>query len=394
MKNVFTGTVRHIVFIALILLLLAPCSCRTETESPGLPEEVLPDIRLLPKAAEPVTSGTESTIRINSSDAIPDFPQSITFVLEAESNYPLTDIRLLYTIPRILRSSVTVTVQPEFEPDMNVSAEWTWDTRKSTLPTGASVVYRWVVENSAQQRIETEPVSMQFKDSRHDWEHLSNQNIDLYWYKGDDSFGRELMEAGRQALAKLAEDTDSELTQQVQIYIYGSTEDLHQALIYPDEWTGGMAFPEYGVIVIGVAPYNLEWGKRAVTHELSHMVVYQVTYSPLSNVPAWLDEGLAMYAEGDLLSNFSDNLKKAVSDDALYSIPSISGNFPAATEEAELAYAQSYSLVAFLIEQFGSAKMQQLLQAFSQGTRLDSALEEVYGFNSEQLETAWLDSVL
>ncbi len=394
MKNVLTGPVRYIVFIALILLLLAPCSCRTETESPGVPEGVLPDIRLLPKAAEPVTGGTESTITINSSDAIPDFPQSITFVLEAESNYPVTDIRLLYTIPRILRSSVTVTVQPEFEPDTNVTAEWTWDTRKSTLPTGAQIAYRWVVENSAQQTIETETVSMQFKDSHHNWKQLSNQNIDLYWYKGDDSFGQALMEAGRQALAKLAEDTNSELTQQVQIYIYGSTEDLHEALIYPDEWTGGMAFPEYGVIVIGVAPYNLEWGKRAVTHELSHMVVYQVTYSPLSNVPAWLDEGLAMYAEGDLLSNFSDNLKKAISDDALYSIPSISGNFPAATEEAELAYAQSYSLVAFLIEQFGSAKMQQLLQAFSQGTRLDSALEEVYGFNSEQLETAWLESIL
>lgn len=393
MINILTGPARIIVFIALIMLLI-PCSCQTERETPRVPEEVLPDIRLLPNAAEPVTGGTESAISISYFDAIPDFPQSISFVLEAESNYPITDVQLLYTIPRILRSSVTVTVQPEFEPDTRVSARWTLDTRKSTLPTGAHLSYRWVVENSAQQRVETESVSMQFKDSRHDWKQLSNQDIQLYWYEGDDSFGQALIEAGSRALAKLAEDTNSELTQQVQIYIYGSTEDLHQALVYPDEWTGGMAFPEYGVIVIGVAPYNLEWGKRAVTHELSHMVVYQATYSPLSNVPAWLDEGLAMYAEGDLLSNFSDNLKKAVSEDALYSISSISGNFPAATEEAELAYAQSYSLVTFLIEQFGSAKMQQLLQAFSQGTSLDSALEEVYGFNSDQLETAWLESIL
>jgi len=203
------------------------------------------------------------------------------------------------------------------------------------------------------------------------------------------------METAQQALEKLAKNTEAELEEQARIYVYASGDDLHDALVYPDEWTGGMAFPDYAVIVIGVATNNLSWGKRAVTHELSHLVIHQVTYSPLSNLPAWLDEGLAMYAEGELLWNFKHSLQDAVSNDALFAIPSISGSFPSDRDEAELAYAQSYSLVEYLLDNYSnsSAKMQQLLQAFGEGTSLDNALLEVYGVDSEQLEDDWRTSL-
>lgn len=386
-------------YLALCLLLPAlllaglVAGCAQEEKSSS-PSEALPDIQLLPKPAPTARPGTASTISIISTAVEADFPESLTFGLEAESTHSITDLQFIYTLPKILRPSVTVTQYPEFEPGTHVKTDWTWDARKASIPPGAVIEYKWVIENSVEDRLETETVPLTFEDVRYDWRELEDEDIHLLWYEGDESFGEELMEAAQQALVKHAETTNSELEEQVKIYIYGCTEDLHDAVIYTDEWTGGMAFPEYGIIAIGVAPNNLQWGKRAVTHELSHMVIYQVTYSPLSNVPAWLDEGLAMYSEGGLLSNFKLRLKKAVSADALFSIRSISGNFPAATEEAELAYAQSYSLVEFLIENFGSSKMQELLQAFSAGISLDDALMEVYGFDSRQLETDWRRTLL
>ncbi len=383
-----------VICLFLLGLLLAglAAGCDQEEET-CTPSDALSGIQLLPKPAQTTDPGTASFINIISTRVENDFPQSLNFSIEAESTHLITELQFIYTVPKILRPSVTVTQYPDFEPGTYVEADWSWDARKASIPPGAEIEYKWVIENSAEDRIETETVSRTFDDIRHDWRELEDEDIHLFWYEGKDSFGQELMEAAQQALVKHAETTDSELEEQVQIYIYGSTEDLHDAVLYTDEWTGGMAFPEYGIIAIGVEPYNLEWGKRAVTHELSHMVIYQVTYSPLSDVPAWLDEGIAMYSEGELTGNFKQRLEKAISEDNLFSIRSISGNFPAATEEAELAYAQSYSLVEFLIENFGSAKMQQLLQAFSAGTSLDDALLEVYGFDSKQLETDWRNTV-
>lgn len=381
---------------AIVLFILAGilAGCGQEDGKITPVPDVLPGIEFLPTADDIIESGTETGfIDIITASTETDFPDSLTFYLEAESNYPVTSIELLYTTWQIFRPTVTVTIRPDFETDIRVQTAWTWDTRKASLPPGARIEYKWVIKNAAGDRTETEYIPMIFSDDRHDWYELKSEDIILSWYEGGLSFGEDLMAAARQALAELAQNTESKLDEPVCIYIYASTRDLLDALIYPDVWTGGMAFPNYGVIVLGVAPDEITWGRHAIKHELSHMVIYQATYSPLSNVPAWLDEGLAMYAEGNPGPNFEYRLQTAIRENTLFSIRSISGRFPADYEEAELAYAQSHSLVAFLIENYGGEKMNSLLEAFSVGTSLDKALMEVYGFDSEKLGDDWRASL-
>ena len=388
-------SIRLSIACLIVVSLVAGCNSGKEGKT-SLPLEVLPDIELLPKPEQTSDStSSESYINIISSDVELNFPQALTFNLAVESNHKITDIELLYESKKILSSSVMVTVQLDFKPGTLVETDWTWDTRKSSLPPGAQIEYSWVIENDSGDRVETEPTILIFDDGHHDWQEMADENIRLFWYERDRSFGQELMETAQQALETLAENTGTDLEGQARIYIYATTQDLHDALVYPDEWTGGMAFPDHGVIVIGIATNNLSWGKRAVTHELSHLVIHQVTYSPLSNIPAWLDEGLAMYSEGDLLWNFEHSLQEAVSNDALFSIPSISGSFPSDRDKAELAYAQSYSLVEYLLNNYSdrSTKTQQLLQAFSNGASIDDALLEVYGVDSKQLEKDWRDNL-
>jgi hypothetical protein len=90
-------------------------------------------------------------------------------------------------------------------------------------------------------------------------------------------------------------------------------------MIYPSEWTGGVAFTQHAIIAIGISPGNLDWGQRAMTHELTHVVIYQVTFSPYTDLPTWLNEGLAVHAEGALTSQFTDALKNAIKNDRLIS---------------------------------------------------------------------------
>ncbi len=202
------------------------------------------------------------------------------------------------------------------------------------------------------------------------------------------------MLVAQQALARLTEDTGAYLKKPVKLFIYASTEDLQGAMIFPQEWTGGVAYPRYGTIAIGIAPNNLSWGKRAVAHELTHLVIHQMTFNPYISLPVWLNEGLAMYTEGALEAGLSVYLGKAVAENSLISVRSLSSPFSAYREESSLSYAQSYSLVEFLISNYGQGKMLGLLNTFGEGSSYDGALKKVYGFDMDGLDTLWRNYVV
>ncbi|GAH83302.1 unnamed protein product, partial [marine sediment metagenome] len=210
---------------------------------------------------------------------------------------------------------------------------------------------------------------------------------------GDQAFIQELMDAALEALDKLARDTGAHLEQPVQIYVYANSGDLRGAMVYPQEWTGGVAFTEYGIVAIGVDVDSLAWGKRCVAHELAHLVTYQMTFNPYGDLPTWLNEGLSMYAEGDLRADLQSALDQAVTEDNLISVRSLCGSFPAKTEEASLCYAQSYSLVDLLIRNYGKEKMLHLLSVFKEGSAYNDALLEVYDFDMDGLDNLWRQSL-
>ena len=118
-----------------------------------------------------------------------------------------------------------------------------------------------------------------------------------------------------------------------------------------------------------------------------------MTFNPYGGLPTWLDEGLAMYAEGELDLAFVTFLNNAVVEDTLISVRSLSSPFSAFAEESFLAYAQSYSLEEFLINQHGKNKMFELLNTFKEGSGYDEALLRVYGFDMDELNALWQDYI-
>ena len=328
------------------------------------------------------------------SSAEADFPSGLNFSLSAESGVNITDIRLCYSVDRISYAQVTSEAYIEFVPATTVDVSWTLEMVKiGGLPPGSSLEYWWLVEDASGGKVETASAQVQFDDTRYSWDSLTEGRVIIYWYEGGESFIQELMAAAQQALSRLAEDTGAELEKLAKIYIYANVQDLQGAMIYPEEWTGGAAFTRYGTIVIGIAPINLYWGKRAVAHELAHLVIHQMVLNPYSGLPTWLDEGLAMYAEGVAAPGYTAYLNQAIAEDNLISVRSLSSPFSAYAEEAILAYAQSYSLVEFLISSYGQGKMLELLNTFSQGSNYDAALETTYGFDMDGLDTLWREHV-
>jgi len=336
----------------------------------------------------------QSQLKTLDSSAQAEFPSGLSFNLSAESDVNITDIRLHYIVDQISFAQVTSEVYIEFMPATTVDVNWTLEMVKiGGLPPGSNVDYWWTVENANGDKIETAPVQVQFDDNRYSWRSLTEGEVTIYWYKGDESFAQELMLSAQQALARLAEDTGAELEKPVKLYIYANAQDLQGAMIYPQEWTGGVAFTRYGIMAIGIAPDDLYWGKRAIAHELTHLVIHQMTLNPYGDLPTWLDEGLAMHTEGMLGPEFTAQLNKAIADKSLISVRSLSSPFSAYAEYSYLAYAQSYSLVEFLISNYGQAKMLELLNTFKQGSTYDEALDKVYDFDMDGLNSLWRDYI-
>lgn len=323
-----------------------------------------------------------------------EFPARLHFSLSARSDTDISDVRLYYTVDRESYAQVTSEVYIDFVPATAVEVDWTWDMKKTGgLPTGAVVRYWWKVKDANGDKSATAPASVSFDDNRYVWHSLTENNVTMYWYKGNQSFARELMSAAQQALTRLTKNTGAYLKTPVKIYIYANSQDLQGAMIFPQEWTGGTAFTEFGIITIGIDTNNLDWGKRALAHELTHLVVHQMTLNPYIDLPTWLNEGLAMYNEGALEDSFVGTIKRALAVNSLISVRSLASPFSANTNDALLSYAQSYSLIEFLVTTYGQSKMLELLSTFKEGSNYDKALIQAYNFDMDGLDTLWRDYV-
>ncbi len=342
-----------------------------------------------------VQSRSDSALLLTDSVEV-SFPDYIQFNLDIETETTVADIRLHYIVEREIYTAVTqeIIVPVPFSFQSVISVNWIWDMRTTgSLPSGTVVRYWWTVLDTDNKLYESEQESVRFDDDEYDWQQLNENNVTLYWYYGDDDFAADLMQTCQDALLRLGEDTGAYLESPVRVYIYYSSYALRNAMVFAKEWTGGVAYPSYGVIAIGVSRSNIEWGRRALAHELAHLVTHQMTSNPYNDIPVWLNEGISMYAEGELETDYEYYLESAVVYDSLISVQSLCSPFSAYSEKSYLSYAESYSIVAFLIEQYGQQKMHQLLTVFKNGSTYNNALLTVYGFDLSGLNVLWQDYI-
>ncbi len=334
-------------------------------------------------------------LRVSENTAEVAFPAILNFRLAAESNADITDVRLHYTVQQESFAQVTSEAYIGVVPGTAVNVQWPLDMRRiGGLPPGTGVEYWWTVRDASGGEVETAPVQVSFNDDRYSWQSLTEGELTIYWYGETQSFAGEVMSTAQQALARLIETTGAYLRKPARMYIYSSSRDLQGAMIFPQEWTGGVTFTRYNAIAIGIAPSNLVWGKGAITHELTHLVIGQMTINPYSGLPVWLDEGLAMYSEGLLDPSFTAALQVAIKGNSLISVRSLSSPFSAYPDKAILSYGESFSLVDFLIASYGQGKMLELLNTFAGGSTYDGAFVKVYGFDMDGLNTLWRDYVI
>ena len=68
-------------------------------------------------------------------------------------------------------------------------------------------------------------------------------------------------------------------------------------------------------------------------------------------------------------------------------------SFSAESATVTLSYAQSWSVVQYMAQEYGEDKINLLLERFRQGIGYDALLIEIYGFDMDELNRRWLEAV-
>jgi len=332
---------------------------------------------------------------VTNNESVLNFPESVTFSATVTSDSEIRSIVLEYGNEQQTCGEVIAKAFPQFSPGQTVEAEWTWEMRQSgSLPPGASLWWRWRVTDANGSETLSETKTTTWLDDVHNWQSLNNGDfLRLHWYEGDQIFAIDLAKSAYNGLQFNETQSSLKAEAPINIYIYADTNDLQEAILYEPSWTGGQAFPDQDIVILGISPTDLDWGRDAIVHELTHVLVGHQTFSCLGDVPTWLNEGLAVYSEGELEPASQRQLEDAIRSDTLLTVRSLSGGFSEVADKANLAYTQSYSLTKFLIESYGQEKMTALLLSLRDGKPIDSALLQTYGFDIDGLEDAWRQAI-
>jgi hypothetical protein len=313
------------------------------------------------------------------------FAESSVFHLAAYSDTPIQEVAILY---RVGDSVVTNRAYPTFTPGRDIDVQWTLEHFPGSLPPGSEVSYYWLLWDAAGRETRLDSSSFVYNDDRFDWSEIGEGPFRVFTYSGDQ--GRRLLDIALANAITLEEEIGVALTRPVRIYVYANRSDMRQALPSRsdryDEMTVtlGMVVAGDTLLLLGNAS-NVE---QTLAHELSHIVVGLATDNPISDLPRWLDEGLAMYAERELPANNQLALDRAIRRDELISVRSLSG-YSGDPDLVDLFYAESYSVISYMLDEYGRDKMLELLTEFSGGVYQEDALVAVYGFGLDELDARW-----
>ena len=106
-------------------------------------------------------------------------------------------------------------------------------------------------------------------------------------------------------------------------------------------------------------------------------------------MPRWFDEGMAVYNQAYHEPDMNLRFKQALNSHSLLRLNDMADNFPADSDKAYLAYAQSWNLLGYMYSTFGQPKMATLIKDINADPHFDADLSQALGVDQNQLENQW-----
>ena len=322
-----------------------------------------------------------------------EFGETINFRIETAWDRPEpARVTILFGLPDA-PSRIFENVEPEVGGG-KLTAGHLWDISGVLVP-GVELEYYWRITAGDGSIFTTQSSRILYQDPSLPWKRAGQGVVEILWYEGDDEFGQTALRAATGALARIRDDFEVELRRPTRIVLYADIDLMRSALGGgTSPWVAGQALIPFNTIVLH-APVSTPELDVLIAHELAHIVIDQITENPFSSPPAWIQEGLATYIEsaGDSRFDYDGIVEQAVQDGSLISLRGLTSTFPASNARAVLAYAESNSLIRFVIDRYGKDSVRRLLDSYRDGVTDDEAVQLTFNISLSELEALWMDYI-
>ena len=341
----------------------------------------------------PARAATATGLQVQTDSATVDFPQSLVFHLIADVDQPVVSVETWY---HPAYSPVTSVVRADFKGGSHVDVTNNVDMQLNYLPPGVDIIYRWRLTLRDGSVLETPEKTVLYMDTRYQWQTKTEGAVTVYYFAGDNQIGQAALDQTVKAINNMKQTFKLTADEPVRVVIYSSTQDFASALPPNSaEWIGGFTQPALHLVVTGVDKGSdpMSEIERILSHEAVHLIVHQATENPFNEPPPWLDEGLATYYQAIADPRFGPVLQHAVNSGTLIPVKALNSTFPDDPNQALQSYAESESIVNFILKTKGNDGMSALLHAYEGGVSNEQAVQNAFGESIDQLDQEWKKSL-
>ncbi|TFG90224.1 MAG: hypothetical protein E4H16_02220 [Candidatus Atribacteria bacterium] len=227
------------------------------------------------------------------------------------------------------------------------------------------------------------------------YQRLETNHFFIKYVDAEGKLAKHISTTSEKIRGRIIADIGYEFSDKTMIILAPSIEEFQK--VQPGKeriplWASAVAYPELNLIILR-SPGAIKGGRldyeKVFTHEFTHIVFGKVLEG--RETPAWLAEGFAMYESSEWHLTRMASLTKAFLTKRVIPLEKLTANFPNDPDEAELAYAESFMFVSFLINKFGSKTFQQFLRNYAADGNLRGSLTKITGMHLVTLEKEWLD---
>ncbi|MBN2374007.1 hypothetical protein JXL19_09500 [bacterium] len=228
-----------------------------------------------------------------------------------------------------------------------------------------------------------------------DWQRRSTPHFCLFYQKSDHLLADYIMEKAEEDYKRIVEHIGINPEITAKVYL---APDLNTYIaLQPEgrntpEWSIGVFYPEQSLILL-LSPKARKIGhpdlRQIMAHELTHFIMHTIRREKDVDLPAWLHEGLAMYEARQWDWRCRTVMAQTSLGRSFIPLLSLAKGFPAEKDLADRAYAQSISVITYIINKYGPSALNGIIKNLVDGHTTQEAFENVLGVSIEDFEKQW-----
>ncbi|MGA1791484.1 MAG: peptidase MA family metallohydrolase [bacterium] len=228
-----------------------------------------------------------------------------------------------------------------------------------------------------------------------DWQKQSTRHFTLFYLRDDHRLADYIMERAEEDYQRIVKDIGIDPELKANVYLApdrGSYEALQPSKEKTHEWSIGVFYPQENLIIL-LSPKAEKAShpdiQQIVAHELTHFILFNVTKDRGVDLPLWLHEGLAMYEARQWNWHYRITMAQTALTRSFLPLSSIKADFPVEKRLADRAYAQSISLIAYILNRYGIDYLNRMIGELVAGQPPAKVFYHVFGISLTEFERNW-----